>query len=348
MSYISAIRTGDDVLVWERVPEGTGFVREQRTIRAPYYFYVKDEDGDYTSMYGDKLRRCDYNTAPEMQRARTENESYGTQMFESDIPPELRVLSERYYDVQAPSLHITFIDIEVDYLKELGFASAANPYAPINSVAMYHVHQKRYVVLAVPPNLAPHHPTDDDYKVGDADEEFMNQLNKDVPLPDGYTLDVRLCANEGELLELLVDEIEDSDVVCGWNSDFFDMPYIGKRLEKHSRRLFNRLSFEGAKKPSYRTVDVFGSEQETLDLSGRISADYMVLFRKYEMAERPSYKLTSIADEMLPDLPKLEYEGSLAELYRENFPFFVRYNIRDTEILHGFEDRLGYVDLANR
>jgi len=87
---------------------------------------------------------------------------------------------------------------------------------------------------------------------------------------------------------------------------------------------------------------------ETMDLSGRISADYMVLFKKYEAAGRPSYKLESIADEILPELPKLHYEGSLADLYRNNFVHFVRYNLRDTEVLGGFEKRLGYVDLANQ
>jgi DNA polymerase elongation subunit (family B) len=91
-----------------------------------------------------------------------------------------------------------------------------------------------------------------------------------------------------------------------------------------------------------------GNTNETIDTFGRIAADYMVLFRKYEMAERPSYKLEAIADEMLTDLPKLEYEGSLAKLYRENFAWFVRYNIRDTEILQGLEERLGYVELANQ
>jgi len=63
--------------------------------------------------------------------------------------------------------------------------------------------------------------------------------------------------------------------------------------------------------------------------------------------------LAAIADTILtndkdePTLPKLEYEGTLANLYTSDFPFFVRYNIRDTEILKGFEDALGYFDLAN-
>lgn len=344
MSYISTIRTGDDVLVWERTEEG----RELKTFRAPYYFYVKSDKGNHVSMYGDKLMRYDFDTSAEFQRARQECDSSDIEMFESDLPPELKVLSEHYYEVPAPKLNISFLDIEVDYSKDIGFASINNPYAPINSVAIYHTHLKKYIVLAVPPNLAPHQQNDDDWQPGDAPEEFMQRMHEIAPFMEEPELEVIFCKDEKELLVRLLVEIDDSDVICGWNSDFFDVPYIGKRLEKMGKKYFNMLSFQQAQKPRWREVEVMGQKNWTLDLSGRISADYMVLFRKYEMAERPSYKLMSIADEMLPDLPKLEYEGSLAELYRNDFAWFVRYNIRDTEILHGLEDRLGYVELANQ
>lgn len=344
MSYISALRAKDDVLVWERNENG----RELKTYRAPYYFYVKSEDGNFTSMYGDKLVRQDFKVSSEFQRARDDNASYGIEMFESDIPPELKILSKHYYNIPAPVLHISFLDIEVDYDKEIGFASESNPYAPINSVAIYHTHLKKYVVLAVPPNLAPHHSTEHDFELGDAPQDFIEKMHKIAPLQGDYELEVIFCKNERELLLRLLVEIEDSDVISGWNSDFFDIPYIGRRLEKIGKKYFKMLSFPEGKAPAWREVEVYGNKNNTLDLSGRISADYMVLFRKYEMAERPSYKLESIAAEILPDLPKLEYEGSLAELYRKNFAYFVRYNIRDTEILHGLEDRLGYVELANQ
>jgi len=56
----------------------------------------------------------------------------------------------------------------------------------------------------------------------------------------------------------------------------------------------------------------------------------------------------AIEQEVGLNLPKLEYEGTLASLYERNFPFFLRYNIRDCEILHGFEKKLGYVELSNQ
>lgn len=93
--------------------------------------------------------------------------------------------------------------------------------------------------------------------------------------------------------------------------------------------------------------------QMVLETSGRLLADYMLIYKKYEASEKPSYKLSAISDDVLVDendnpiLPKLEYDGSLMDLYTTNLPFFIRYNIRDVEILHGFEKKLGYIDIAN-
>ena len=335
MSYISAIKKRDDIIIWERTSSGREVIHK----RAPYYFYIKDENGPYTSMFGDKLRKLKFTNSHEFNTARMEYANEGVDLYESDIPPELKLLSKEYYNVPAPNLNVTFIDIEVDYDKKRGFSSTEDPYAPVNSVALYHSWSNRMLILAVPPK-GYNGPTDE--------SEILKLMHEQSPLPQDCIVEIVICKDERDLLILLLDELEDSDIVSGWNSDFFDVPYLGKRLEMLGQRYFNKLSFDGANPPKWRTVEVFKREQETLDLSGRSSLDYMVLFKKYEMAERPSYKLESIADEILPDLPKLEYEGTLADLYHDDFIWFIRYNLRDTEILKGFEERLGYVELANQ
>lgn len=335
MSYISAYRISNEVLVWERTKAG----REVKIFPAPYYFYVKSSNGKYLTMYGDKVRKCEFDNGREFHEARKELESSNIELFESDIPPEVKVLSQNYYNIPAPKLNTTFIDIEVDYSKDIGFASISNPYAPINSVALYHEYLNKYVVYAVPPS--------NDWGYGDITTTITDKLNQISPLSTNTELQIILCRNEKELLMYLMAEIEESDIICGWNSDFFDVPYIGKRLEKISKKAFEMLSFPEANKPQFRDVEVLGNTNITLDIGGRIRIDYMALFKKYEQYGRPSYKLESIADEIVPELPKLTYEGSLADLYRKDFMYFLRYNLRDTEILKGFEEHLGYVSLAN-
>jgi len=339
MSYISAIRIKDEVLVWERTEKG----RETSTFPAPYNFYIHSPTGEYNNIYGDKLQQLTFRNSFLFNQKRDQLKRKGVDVFESDIPPELKVISEHYYGLPAPKLNVTFFDIEVAFNKQIGYASIENPYAEICSVALYHQWEQKFVVLTVPPEGF-------EYEPGQGPPTFFNKINDITPLPKTpVTTDIQFCRSEKELLLMLLTEIEDSDVLSGWNSQLFDLPYIGKRLQLIlGRKYFNMLSFPEGRSPQYRKVNILNIEHEVLDLSGRFELDYLQIFKKYEVAERPSYKLEAIAEEVLPELPKLTYQGSLTDLYQRDFPYFVRYNLRDTEILKGFEERLAYIELANQ
>jgi DNA polymerase elongation subunit (family B) len=335
MSYISAIWKGEDVIVWERTEDGE---RVEQVYRAPYYFYVDDDEtGDYETIFGTKVSKFEFTTSSEYKRAKAVCEERGHRAWESDIPPELRVLSNNYYNLPAPKLHKTFYDIEVNYDPEIGFAGVSDSYAPINSIALFHEWSGEYIVLAVPP------------EAGWTVERLRKEAGKAVPLPANVR--IVLCADEKELLLNFVAEIEDSDIICGWNSDLFDTPYVGKRLIKNfGERALSKLDFRGAT-PRWREIKARTTQKvlgETLDLQGRVNLDYMRLYQKYEPGERASYRLAAIQEVVGLDLPKLEYNGTLHDLYYKDFGFFVRYNIRDTEILGGFEKKLAYVELANQ
>ena len=335
MSYISTHTTNGEVIVWERNADGE---RVTKKYDAPYFFYVEHPRGKYMSIFKKRLTKIVCDSWEHMREAVQEATDEGRTIYESDISCDLKVLAQNYYEVPAPKLHITFYDIENDYDPAIGYASVeeANeatgdkgPYAPINAVALHHHWRNKSIVYAVPP-------PDFDW------DDFDVSLRK--------LSDVVLCKNERELLENFLDEIQDSDCLSGWNSKLFDDPYMYMRIKLVlGDGALDRLSFPNCGKRSVRVrqMELFGKLKTTVEWRGRISLDYMDLFRKYEMNQRPSYKLEAIADEILPHLPKLAYEGSLAELYRNDFNHFVRYNIRDTEILKGFEDTLGYVDLAN-
>lgn len=334
MSYISTYSSGGQVTVWERTPEG----RLTRHYDAPYYFYVEHERGKHRSIFGERLTKLKFNTFDNMKEALEQAAAQGQATYESDISPELKVLATHYYEAPAPKLHVTFYDIENDYDPEIGYASVEDeneltgdkgPYAPVNAVALHHHWNGRSVVYAVPPP-------------GFDASTFDNSL-RDLS-------EIVLCKDEKELLKHFLREIQDSDCLSGWNNKLFDDPYMYKRIKiVLGDEYLDKLSFPncGRRTVRERQIELFGKLKTTVEFRGRISLDYMDLFRKYEMNQRPSYKLEAIADELLPHLPKLSYDGSLAQLYRRDFNHFVRYNIRDTEILKGFEDKLGYVDLAN-
>jgi DNA polymerase elongation subunit (family B) len=380
--YISAVTKDDDVVVWERDSDGN---RIEQHYPAPFYFYVDDPLlGEFTTVYGTKVSKVVAKSQRELGKKKREYEDKRVGIWESDITPDARILSNHYFNIPAPKLHVTFYDIEVDYDPEIGFSTIENPYAPINSVALLHEWLKEFVVIVVPP------------EEGWTEERLAAEVAsaaKDAPISSEFTTRYIVCQNEKELLMNLIIEFEDSDALSGWNSDFFDLPYIAQRISRtldgerlnlkttliegyngkpklaydenpnviiskpNKCKWLKRLDFPHYGMPSFSAVPTQQGKLmgHKVELVGRVHFDYMVLFKKYEPGEKQSYKLSSISELVLVDdktkeslLPKLEYEGSLADLYRKNFAFFVRYNIRDTEILYGFEKKLGYVELANQ
>lgn len=331
MSYINAERVDGKIYVWERTDPKTRILKKYAT---PLYFYVEDPKGTFLSLYGDKCSKLEFTKPEEYHYAKQQFQRSKLKTFESDVSFEYKLLSEKYYDKPLPTLNVTFLDIEVDYNKEFGFAGTKNPYAPINAIAIYHQWEKRTVVYSVPPK-----------SWGTDPKKWNEMLDKSLL----ELSEIHFCKDEHDLLLRMLVEFEESDALVGWNSNFFDIPYIGLRIEKVLGKSFlNKLSFDDAPKPKYREVEIYGNLQNALDLGGRLNIDYIDLFKKFEASGRPSYKLEAISNELLPDLPKLTYEGSLADQYNKNYNFFLRYNIRDTECLRGFEEKLGYVALANQ
>lgn len=325
--YISAQASYDrsHVKVWERTERG----RILNEYPSPLHFYIEDPNGEYRDYKDTKLRKLQFEHYDDYYNTAKRLKAQGKKLWESDIPLEYKVLSKHYHDKLTGTLNVGFYDIEIDYDKTRGMPDIYNaPYAPINAISLYCVHNGKMLVLAVPP--------DKNFKI--------EHVSKDV-LELG---EVRLFNNEKQLLLAFIDEIYDIDILSGWNSEDFDDVYIYQRLKMIcGEEIANRLSFEKARKPYFKEQqDRLGKVKPVLVTSGRCLIDLMLIMIKFEPGERDSFALEAVAEEKLPDLPKLEYEGSLADLYKNNFNFFLRYNIRDCEILKGLEDKFGYIKLA--
>ena len=98
--------------------------------------------------------------------------------------------------------------------------------------------------------------------------------------------------------------------------------------------------------PKKRTFERFGAENVTFDLIGRVHMDYMQLYRKYTYEERHSYSLDAIGEHELQER-KTNYEGTLDQLYNNDFHTFIEYNRQDTLLLKKLDDKLKFIDLAN-
>jgi len=90
----------------------------------------------------------------------------------------------------------------------------------------------------------------------------------------------------------------------------------------------------------------YGKEQETFDLFGRIHLDYLELYRKYTYHEMHSYALDTIGEHEVGER-KVAYEGTLDQLYNNDFFKFVAYNRQDTALLDKIDKKLRFIELAN-
>jgi DNA polymerase elongation subunit (family B) len=317
----------EEVLVWERDSDRPDLSRTLHRYDAPYYFFVPDDEGPYTGIYGTKLSKVEFGSKSAFEKGLQQYAS--RQKHESDISPVEKVLMKHYYNIDAPLLHYTLLDIEVDYDRELGFSSPENPYAPINAITLFNQWNKEYLTFAVPPKS---------WKGKDWDA----LLDKTLPSK------VTLFETEAELLKATLIAIEDSDCISGWNSEFFDMPYLVKRTEMVlGKESIKHWSFKGCPAPRFEEKERFNEIRTTVRLYGRSHLDYLQLFKKFAFGGRSSYSLKAIAEEELTDMEKIEFAGSLENLYNEDFNFFIRYNIRDTEILDKLDEKFKYIELAN-
>jgi len=322
MSYVDAWfdRENDIVRVVERNKKGD---REFRDIPVKHTFYVKDPRGKFTSIYGDPLTRIVCKNTKELRKEQAINS--GKEMFESDINPIFVTLSEHYINQDAPKLNVAFFDIEVDFDPERGYASPDDAFMPITAIAVYLQWLETMVCLAIPPK--------------GLKMEEAKKMVKDFP--NTYLFD-----NEADLLDMFLDLIKDADILSGWNSEGFDIPYttnrVTKALSKEDTRrfcLFNQL-------PKKREYEKYGRTSTTYDYIGRVHLDYLELYRKYTYEERHSYRLDAIAEYELGKR-KTQYEGTLDQLYNNDFRTFVEYNINDCKLLDDLDKKLKFMDLTN-
>ena len=150
------------------------------------------------------------------------------------------------------------------------------------------------------------------------------------------------CKTEEELLAKFLERFReiDPDIIVGWNSDYFDIPYLYYRM-------CNVLGEDFA-----RHLSPIGYVRETpwfkdqyIQIAGVESLDYMRLHKKYSWADEPSMRLDAIR-EKYAGVNKIEYEGNLDRLFETDIQTFIKYNFRDVEILKLLDEKLDYLSLT--
>lgn len=322
MSYVDVLldRDTDRIHVVERV----NGQRVYNSYAAKYEFYYDDPRGKFQTIYRTPVSRFHTNSGREFQKEKRLRS--GTRLWESDINPVFRCLAENYINQNAPDLHVAFFDIESDFDPSRGFAPTADPFNRITAITVYLQWLDQLVTLALLPK----------------------QMSKDIAksianrFENTYVFD-----SEEEMLDTFLELINDVDVLSGWNSEGYDIPYSINRITRVLSKDDTRRFCLWGQYPKQRTFERFGAEHITFDLIGRVHVDYMQLYRKYTYEERHSYSLDAIGEYELNER-KVVYEGSLDKLYNEDFEKFIQYNRQDVALLAKLDNKLKFLSLANQ
>ena len=160
------------------------------------------------------------------------------------------------------------------------------------------------------------------------------------------------CDNEMDLLRKFVEHWShySPDIITGWNTRFFDIPYIVNRCHKlfGDDTLLKRLSPWGAVRE--RNVTIQGRANQEYIIEGIEHLDYIEIFKKFTLntlGQQESYRLDHIAHVVLGER-KLSYEehGNLHSLYENDFQKFIDYNVKDVELVHKIDEKLDLITLV--
>ena len=162
-----------------------------------------------------------------------------------------------------------------------------------------------------------------------------NNFNK-----DGREVNVHIFDNERNLLYAFLNYYEEINptILTGWNIDFFDIPYLFNRIKN--------VCGEGNAKRLSPIGECFWSPyREKWSFGGVSILDYINLYKTYTYTLEASYTLNYIATKEL-GRGKVEYEGSLDDLFENDLEKFIEYNIVDVDLVVAMDEKLQFIELC--
>ena len=238
-----------------------------------------------------------------------------TDLFESDVAETTRVLVDTYSDSDELSKGHVILTYDIEVEMESGLPDTQKAENGITSIALHDSATNQYWVLVM---------------------DKKNQMTN-------YSSDkaeVLAFFDERDLLQKYLElyEMINPSIVTGWNIDYFDTPYLYNRIKRLlGERQASRLSPIG---------QCFWSPyRQRFFMAGVSYLDYISLYKNYNYGELPNYRLDTIGTIELGK-GKIEYQGNLDQLFKEDIEKFIEYNLVDVEIVVELDKKLQFIDLC--
>ena len=271
------------------------------------YKECSEADADYVGLNGEPLRKT----------SKWGPDDSGLHFH--DMKPYQKFLIEKYGTNDEPSTthRELFFDIETEMGDALTPEYIQNAPKKVTSIAWYDKQVDEWGILILDTKNQLEH------------TKFKNK-------------EITPVKTESDLLAKFLEKFReiDPDIIVGYNSDYFDIPYLYYRM-------CNVLGEDWA-----RHLSPIGYVRETpwfkdqyIQIAGVESLDYIRLHKKFSWKDEPSWKLDAIG-EKYAGINKVEYEGNLDSLFENDINKFIQYNFVDVEILVELDKKLEYLALT--
>ena len=236
-------------------------------------------------------------------------------LFESDVPETTRALVDLYSDSDDVSEGHVVLTYDIECEMESGLPDPQEAKNELTSIALHDSATNQYWVLVM----------DKEGKM------LEKKTDKAIVIP--FTDERDMLMKYLELYEYI-----NPSIVTGWNIDYFDTPMLYNRIKRLlGERQANRLSPIG---------QCFWSPyRKRFFMAGVSYLDYISLYKIYNYGELPNYRLDTIAQIEL-GRGKIEYQGNLDQLFRDDIEKFIEYNLVDVELVVEFDKKLQFIDLC--
>ena len=212
---------------------------------------------------------------------------------------------------------ILVVTIDIEVASDNGFPSVNQAQEELLSITIKNHQSKQIVVFGV-----------DEFKNDRDDVHYIK------------------CQDEDELIQKFLEfwETHKPDVVTGWNSKFYDLPYLIQRIKiRFGEDEIKRLSVW---KTVYKdSIYIAGKEHICYNVFGLEQLDYLDLYKKFTYSAQESYRLDHIAFVELGERKDPNPYDTYREWYTKDYQSFIEYNIKDVELVDRLEDKMKLIDL---
>ncbi|MBW3020713.1 hypothetical protein KY334_05430 [Candidatus Woesearchaeota archaeon] len=300
--------------------------RIQYTTTHQSYLYHADNRGQAKSWFGDPIKLKRFDSVPARYRWLKDNPNIP--VFECLSPVNEFLINNflgQNQDIEEFTkypLRIGYFDIEVAVENEFPAPSEAK--YPINLITLYDNFEEKYYIWS---------------------------LEKIDWEDDGDEVEIRTFKSETNLITDFIKTLVkmDFDILTGWNTFAFDMPYIINRATQLiDVDLVNKLSPIGKIKAKTFQFRPDGNFYNGYKIEGLSQIDYMLIYKKYTImteGKKPSYSLENVCQDELGH-GKIEFDGNFRQLYKSNFNLFAKYNKKDVKLIVELERHRQFLQLT--